>query len=50
MAPLTRMRAGQPRNVPTDMNAAYDGQCASRGGLLIAEATQVCAEGQGYPA
>jgi N-ethylmaleimide reductase len=36
--------------VPTDLNARYYGQRASRGGLLIAEATQVCPEGQGYPA
>jgi N-ethylmaleimide reductase len=49
MAPLTRMRAGQPGNVPTDLNAEYYGQRATRGGLIIAEATQVAPEGQGYP-
>jgi len=50
MAPLTRMRAGQPRNVPTALNAEYYGQRATDGGLIIAEATQVCPSGQGYPA
>jgi N-ethylmaleimide reductase len=50
MAPLTRMRAGQPGNVPTGLNATYYGQRASRGGLIIAEATQISPTGQGYPA
>jgi N-ethylmaleimide reductase len=48
MAPLTRMRAG-PCNVPTAMNAEYYGQRASKGGLLISEATPVCPEGHGHP-
>jgi N-ethylmaleimide reductase len=48
MAPLTRMRAG-PGNVPTALTAAYYGQRATPGGLIIAEATQVVPEGQGYP-
>ena len=46
MAPLTRSRAG-PGNVPTQLNALYYAQRASAG-LLIAEATQVAPEGQGY--
>ncbi len=50
MAPLTRMRASQPGNVPTGLNAEYYGQRATKGGLLIAEATQVSQIGQGYPA
>lgn len=50
MAPLTRMRAEQPGNVPHSLNAAYYGQRATAGGLLIAEATQISALGQGYPA
>ncbi len=50
MAPLTRMRSGQPGNVPTAMNAEYYAQRATPGGLIIAEATQVMPEGQGYPA
>ena len=50
MAPLTRLRSSQPGNVPNAMMASYYGQRASRGGLLISEATQVMQEGQGYPA
>lgn len=48
MAPLTRNRAGQG-NVPTAMNALYYAQRASAG-LLITEASQVSAQGVGYPA
>jgi len=47
MAPLTRSRAGQPGNVPTDLNARYYAQRASAG-LIISEATQVSQQGQGY--
>lgn len=50
MAPLTRMRAARPGNVPRLLNAEYYGQRASKGGLIIAEATQVLPEGQGVPA
>lgn len=50
MAPLTRMRAQQPGNVPSDLNAIYYSQRASEGGLIISEATQVSPQGQGYPA
>ena len=46
MAPLTRSRAGVG-NVPTALNALYYAQRASAG-LIIAEATQICPEGQGY--
>ena len=46
MAPLTRSRAGAG-NVPTALNALYYAQRASAG-LIIAEATQVVPEGQGY--
>jgi N-ethylmaleimide reductase len=46
MAPLTRSRAG-PGNVPTHLNALYYAQRASAG-LIIAEATQIAPEGQGY--
>lgn len=49
MAPLTRMRAGRPGNVPRALNAEYYGQRASPGGLIIAEASQVVPEGQGVP-
>ncbi|QLE55153.1 alkene reductase [Nostoc sp. TCL26-01] len=47
MAPLTRQRAGEG-NVPHQLNATYYTQRASAG-LIIAEATQVSPQGQGYP-
>ena len=46
MAPLTRSRAGLG-NVPTQLNALYYAQRATAG-LIIAEATQIAPEGQGY--
>jgi N-ethylmaleimide reductase len=49
MAPLTRMRAAQPGNVPNELNATYYGQRATAGGLLVTEATQISLRGQGYP-
>jgi N-ethylmaleimide reductase len=49
MAPLTRMRAGEPGAAPHALNARYYGQRASRGGLIIAEATQISWQGKGYP-
>ncbi|KAA0695007.1 alkene reductase [Halopseudomonas laoshanensis] len=47
MAPLTRQRAQQPGNIPHQLNATYYAQRANAG-LIISEATQICAEGQGY--
>jgi N-ethylmaleimide reductase len=49
MAPLTRMRAGVPGNVPTGLSVEYYRQRASSGGLIISEASQVSPTGQGYP-
>jgi N-ethylmaleimide reductase len=49
MAPLTRMRATTPGLIANAMNAEYYGQRASRGGLIIAEASQVLPSGQGAP-
>jgi N-ethylmaleimide reductase len=46
MAPMTRARAGH-LGVPTVLMARYYAQRASAG-LIVAEATQVSAEGQGY--
>jgi N-ethylmaleimide reductase len=46
MAPLTRSRA-QEGNVPSAMAVTYYGQRVSAG-LIITEATQICAHGQGY--
>jgi len=47
MAPLTRMRATVPGDVPNDLMAEYYVQRASAG-LLISEGTQVSPEGKGY--
>ncbi|MFM2044818.1 MAG: morphinone reductase [Pseudomonadota bacterium] len=47
MAPLTRSRAIEG-NVPTPLAATYYAQRAGAG-LIVAEATQVAPEGQGYP-
>ena len=48
MAPLTRSRAGAG-NVPSDMAATYYAQRAGAG-LIVTEATQASAGGQGYVA
>jgi N-ethylmaleimide reductase len=49
LAPLTRLRSTQPGDVPNALNAAYYGQRASQGGLLVTEATQISLQGKGYP-
>ncbi|RYE72197.1 MAG: alkene reductase, partial [Hyphomicrobiales bacterium] len=49
MAPLTRMRSRQPGDVPQPMNALYYRQRASRGGLIITEATDISDQARGYP-
>ena len=49
MAPLTRMRAAVPGDVPRALNVEYYAQRASAGGLIISEGTQV-APGQGMVA
>jgi len=46
MAPLTRNRAG-PGQVPTPLMASYYRQRAGAG-MIVAEATQISAQGQGY--
>jgi N-ethylmaleimide reductase len=46
MAPLTRNRANENRE-PVDMNVTYYEQRATAG-LIIAEATQICPQGQRY--
>lgn len=48
-APLTRMRAGEPGDVPTSLHVEHYGQRASDAGLIIAEATQISSEAKGYP-
>ncbi|MFH6785125.1 MULTISPECIES: alkene reductase [Methylobacterium] len=49
MAPLTRLRARRPGDVPVPLNATYYGQRASRGGLIITEATDIGEQARGYP-
>lgn len=48
MAPLTRQRAARPEGVVGELQAEHYSQRASFG-LLISEATQISAEGKGYP-
>ena len=47
MAPLTRSRASDGTEAPNTLNAEYYRQRASAG-LIIAEATQISQQGQGY--
>jgi N-ethylmaleimide reductase len=47
MAPLTRARAAQPGDIPTELNATYYAQRASAS-FIIAEATYVHPQGKGY--
>jgi N-ethylmaleimide reductase len=48
MAPLTRLRATVPGDVPVDLMAEYHGQRASQGGLIISEGATVSIVGRGY--
>ncbi|QLY60693.1 alkene reductase [Citrobacter freundii] len=47
MAPMTRARTVQPGNIPGALMAEYYQQRATAG-LIITEATQISAQGQGY--
>lgn len=47
MTPMTRCRSSQPGNVPNALMAEYYSQRASAA-LIIAEATQISPQGQGY--
>lgn len=47
MAPLTRMRADNPEHAPTSLHAEYYAQRAAAG-LIIAECTEVSAQGYGW--
>lgn len=49
MPPLTRMRSGRANGAPSPLAPAYYAQRATEGGLIIAEATQISQQGQGYP-
>jgi len=48
MAPLTRLRTDMPGNIPNDLMATYYSQRATKGGLIISEATVVSSNGHGY--
>lgn len=48
MAPMTRSRAAQPGNIPSELNALYYAQRASAG-LIVTEGAQISPQGQGYP-
>lgn len=47
LGPMTRMRTDLPGNVPNALMATYYGQRASRGGLMITEATYISRAGNG---
>ena len=47
LAPLTRMRAEMPGNIPGQAMVDYYTQRATKGGLLIAEATYIARTGNG---
>jgi N-ethylmaleimide reductase len=48
MAPLTRSRSQQPGDIPGDLMVEYYGQRASKGGLIISEATTISLSGRGW--
>lgn len=48
MAPLTRSRALQPGAAPGPLMVEYYGQRASRGGLIVSEATAISPSAQGW--
>lgn len=50
MAPLTRMRAGQPGDVPRALNVEYYSQRATAGGLIVAEGSPISETAKGMPA
>ncbi|KAL3666460.1 hypothetical protein V7S43_008708 [Phytophthora oleae] len=47
MAPLTRLKHGE-EGVPPELTAKYYGQRATKGGLIIAEATNISPTARGY--
>ncbi|KAI8910111.1 hypothetical protein EDD86DRAFT_134144 [Gorgonomyces haynaldii] len=48
MAPLTRMRATSPPGVPSEIAIEYYEQRASKGGLIVSEATFISKEAGGH--
>ncbi|QRG06655.1 alkene reductase [Xanthobacter dioxanivorans] len=49
MAPLTRSRAVVPGHVPGPLTVDYYAQRATRGGLIVSEASPISATAQGFP-
>ncbi|POM74489.1 12-oxophytodienoate reductase [Phytophthora palmivora] len=47
MSPLTRLKCGE-EGVPPEITATYYGQRATKGGLIIAEATNISPHARGY--
>lgn len=47
MAPMTRMRAPEPADIPTEMHQEYYRQRAGAG-LIVTEGVQISLEGKGY--
>lgn len=50
MAPLTRMRAGTPGDIPRALNVEYYRQRSTPGGLIIAEGSPISETAKGMPA
>lgn len=48
MAPLTRSRSLQPGDIPGDLMLEYYTQRASKGGLIVSEATNISVSGRGW--
>jgi N-ethylmaleimide reductase len=48
MAPLTRSRSQQPGDIPGELMGEYYTQRASKGGLIISEATSISVGGRGW--
>lgn len=48
MAPLTRLRSEMPGDIPGDLMLEYYTQRASKGGLIISEATTISVPARGY--
>ena len=49
MAPLTRLRSEAPGDIPGDLMLEYYAQRASKGGLIISEATTISTYGSWLP-
>jgi N-ethylmaleimide reductase len=48
MAPLTRLRSGQPGDIPGELMVEYYVQRAAPGGLIVTESTEITPEASAY--